>query len=175
MTSGRAPVNRRGLTQKQETFCLEYFRTGHATNSALVAHYSPRTAQAIAAENLSKPLIQARLAALRKRVEDASIMTQVEIEQRLSEIARARLTDVMKNPTGSGALKSLKVHKVGEHMTITDFELHDPVGAMRELNKMRHIYEVGSPINIDNRQLVVNVVSPEAKDLTARITQGERT
>ncbi|KKK69674.1 hypothetical protein LCGC14_2931650, partial [marine sediment metagenome] len=45
----------KGLTQKQETFVLNYFQTGHATNSALTAGYSPKTAQVIAAENLSKP------------------------------------------------------------------------------------------------------------------------
>ena len=46
------------LTNKQQKFADEYIRTGNATKSALEAGYSPKTAQRMGSENLSKPLIK---------------------------------------------------------------------------------------------------------------------
>ena len=47
-----------GLTAKQRVFCDEYVRNGcNATKAAIAAGYSLKSAQVIAAENLSKPCI----------------------------------------------------------------------------------------------------------------------
>ncbi len=52
------------LTDKQERFCLEYVVDLNATQAAIRAGYSKKTAQRIGSENLSKPLIQERLGEL---------------------------------------------------------------------------------------------------------------
>jgi phage terminase small subunit len=63
----------KNLTAKQDLFCREYIVDLNATQAAIRAGYSEKTAQAIGAENLTKPLIAARLAELHeernKRVE----------------------------------------------------------------------------------------------------------
>ena len=43
------------MTPKQRKFCDEYIKTGNATQSAINAGYSQKTAKSIGAENLTKP------------------------------------------------------------------------------------------------------------------------
>jgi len=46
------------MTRKQKTFCEEYVTNGfNATQAALSAGYSKKTAKAIASENLTKPYV----------------------------------------------------------------------------------------------------------------------
>lgn len=45
------------LTPKQQRFVSEYLRLGNATKAAIAAGYSEKTANRIATENLSKPVI----------------------------------------------------------------------------------------------------------------------
>ena len=55
------------LTAKQEAFARNYVANGfNATRAAIAAGYSEDTAQAIGAENLTKPLVSARIAELTK-------------------------------------------------------------------------------------------------------------
>jgi len=70
------------LTDKQEMFCREYLVDYNATQAAIRAGYSKKTAQAIATENLSKPLIQERLKVLK-----APIIEDVEI--RAEDVAKS--------------------------------------------------------------------------------------
>jgi len=58
------------LTQKQNNFIVEYCVDWNATQAAIRAGYSQRTAHSIGAENLTKPLIKA---AIDKRVEDLAM------------------------------------------------------------------------------------------------------
>ena len=62
------------LTDKQEMFCREYLIDLNATQAAIRAGYSVKTANRIAAQNLSKLDIQNRIAELKaKRNEDVGI------------------------------------------------------------------------------------------------------
>ena len=54
-----------GLTDKQEMFCREYLIDLTATQAAIRAGYSVKTANRIATQNLSKLDIQNRLAKLK--------------------------------------------------------------------------------------------------------------
>ena len=167
------------LTQKQETFCLKYFELGNASEAARLALYSPRTVGVIGYENLRKPQIQARISELRKAAEDASVMNVLERKQRLTEIARTRLTDFMelgqdgswvnigKETPNSGAIQEIhsrtEYDDDGAHPTVyTSVKLHDPVRAIQELNKMEKIYSEGTTVNVDNRKVEINV---DAKEL----------
>lgn len=48
----------RKLTLKQKKFTAEYLKSGNGTQAAIKAGYSKNSAQEIASENLSKPIIQ---------------------------------------------------------------------------------------------------------------------
>lgn len=51
-----------GLSVKQRAFVTEYLITGNATQAAIAAGYSAKTARQIGAENLTKPVIASYLA-----------------------------------------------------------------------------------------------------------------
>lgn len=138
------------LTQKQETFCLKYFELGNATEAALIAGYSPKTARAIASINLTKADIQARLKELNQNTEDASIATVTERKQRLTELA-----------------KEDNEGKFG-------FQRQPNISAIAELNKMEKVYTENT-VNVDNRTLNIIVNSEKAKELTQKLIEGERT
>lgn len=177
------------LTQKQETFCLKYFELGNASEAALIAGYSMKTAAVIASENLNKPKIIERIQQLRQVAEDASIATVLERKQILTEITRGRVSDLLDDSQRikqGGNLDTAAIQEIdttdikigkGEHAalaTITKVKLHSPIQAIAELNKMEKIYAEAS-VTIDNRTLNINVISDKGKALTERLTEGERT
>lgn len=64
-----------GLTWKQERFCRHYVKTGNGTQSAIKAGYSPKTAYAIASENLRKPEVADRIDQIRAMALDTEEIT----------------------------------------------------------------------------------------------------
>ncbi len=139
------------LTQKQFTFCLQYVKTGKERDSAITAGYSPKTAHVIASENLTKPKIIDYIQALRQKTEDASIANVVERKQRLTVIMRED-----------------NFGKFGINRTSN-------ISAADLLNKMDKIYTDGPTVNIDNRDLTINVLTPKARKQVEKLIEGERT
>jgi phage terminase small subunit len=177
------------LTQKQETFCINYFESGNATEAAIKAGYSKRTAVVIASNNLTKIKVINRLQELRDAVASEKIMGVTERKERLSEIARARLTDyvtcgpdrdlvnVGPESPNTAALQEItsrtEVDKDGAgEAVVTKIKLHNPMTAISELNKMERIYDEGTTVNIDNRKIEIIVSSETAKKLTEQILIG---
>lgn len=79
------PKKKPKLTPKQRLFVHEYLKDLNATQAAIRAGYSRKTAQAISTENLSKPLIQEAI--------------QKEFDKRAGEVdltAKRILTEIMK-------------------------------------------------------------------------------
>lgn len=65
------------LTDKQERFCEEYLIDLNATQAAIRAGYSAKTAASIGAENLIKPEIHARIVSLKaERADELKIDAQ---------------------------------------------------------------------------------------------------
>lgn len=76
------------LTPKQRKFCDEYLVDRNATQAAIRAGYSAKTAYAIGKENLHKPLIRENI---NSRIEKQSEKTQITVEtilRRLDNLAR---------------------------------------------------------------------------------------
>lgn len=79
------------LTPRQQRFVDGFVVGGNATEAARRAGYSERTARQIAAENLSKPVIQAAIEAARRREADYwQLQKQDVIEALLGAIAMAK-------------------------------------------------------------------------------------
>lgn len=76
-----------GLTDKQAAFIREYLRDYNATQAAIRAGYSAKTAYSIGQENLKKPEIYS--------VIDARIMSADEAAVNITEIARGDMADLM--------------------------------------------------------------------------------
>ena len=131
------------LTDKQEMFCKEYLIDLNATQAALRAGYSKKTACAIGLENLGKPIIQNRLSQLKanreKRVQinaDWVLEQAVKVHSRcmedrelIMEAVKGQKKYVAKtNEDGeflykfdsNGALKALDT--IGKHVNIQAFK-----------------------------------------------------
>lgn len=67
------------LTPRQERFADEFVLCGNATEAARRSGYSERTARQIASENLSKPVIRARIQALQQAQADQWEITRQDI------------------------------------------------------------------------------------------------
>ena len=81
------------LTAKQKAFVQEYLVDLNATQAALRAGYSPNSAQQIATENLSKPLIQDAIQAALKAREKRTEVTQDYVIAKLREIVEKDASD----------------------------------------------------------------------------------
>ena len=175
------------LRGKQEQFCINYFVSGNASEAARLAGYAPSTR---AYQILGSPNVQERLRELRERAAKASdaIMTVAERQERLSEIARANLTNFMElgadgswvnlgsETKGSGAIQEIHSRTTydndGAEATVhTSVKLHDPMKAIDLLNKMDKIYSDGYQDNRRVTQYNIYVIDNEAKELIGQVGQ----
>ncbi|CZR97671.1 Terminase small subunit [Clostridioides difficile] len=76
------------LTEKQKRFCDYYIETGNATQSAIKAGYSPKTAAVIGAENLTKPNIKNYVDEELKILTSKRIADAKEVMEYLTKILR---------------------------------------------------------------------------------------
>ncbi len=79
------------LTPKQDKFCQEYMIDLNATQAAIRAGYSKKTAKTIAGQNLSKLIIQEKLTKLNKKRQEDTGITAKKV---LIEAGRIAFADV---------------------------------------------------------------------------------
>ena len=75
------------LTDKQKRFCEEYIIDLNATQAAIRAGYSEKTARQTASENLSKPDIQDYISELKNKVSERLNLSVDWVVNRLKEIS----------------------------------------------------------------------------------------
>jgi phage terminase small subunit len=85
------PVPNPTLSAKQQLFILEFLVDKNATQAAIRAGYSVRTARKIATENLSKPVIKA---AIDTEIEKQKARITFTADQVLEELARVGFADM---------------------------------------------------------------------------------
>lgn len=76
------------MTAKQQRFCDEYLIDLNATQAAIRSGYSEKTANRIATENLSKPVIKEYIAARMAEKDDELIADQNEVLKYLTSVMR---------------------------------------------------------------------------------------
>lgn len=91
------------LTPKQQRFVEEYLVDLNATQAAIRAGYSARTARQIGDENLSKPDVAAAVAAAQA---ERSARTEITADRVLKELAKIGFSDIRKIFTPGGNLLS---------------------------------------------------------------------
>lgn len=90
------------LTIKQKKFADEYIKTGNATQSAINAGYSKKTCYSIGNENLKKPEIKKYINKRLEEIDSKKIISQKEIMELLSSIARGESTEQTLIGVGEG-------------------------------------------------------------------------
>lgn len=76
------------LTEKQKRFADEYIISGNATQSAIKAGYSKKTARFVAAENLTKPNIKNYIDERLAKLESKRIANAQEVLEYLTGVMR---------------------------------------------------------------------------------------
>lgn len=81
------------LTEKQRRFANEYIISGNATQAAISAGYSKRTAKSVGSENLTKPDIRQYIDERLDQLQSEKIANQEEVLEYLSKVMRGEETD----------------------------------------------------------------------------------
>lgn len=105
------------LTPKQQRFADEYIKTGNATQSAIEAGYSKKTAAVIAAENLIKPNIKSYIAERMEQIASNRVMGYTEAVELLTSIARGELMETVVVGTMDGVEKVEKEADIKTRIT----------------------------------------------------------
>lgn len=89
------------MNERQRRFADEYIKTGNATQAAINAGYSEKTANRIASQNLSKLDIKSYIDEQMQELHKSNIMDATEALYILSEIARGKRDEevLILNPT----------------------------------------------------------------------------
>ena len=81
------------LTPKQKAFADYYIETGNATESAIKAGYSKKTARVIGQENLTKPAIKTYIDEKMEQLADKRIAKAEEVLEYLTRVIRGEETE----------------------------------------------------------------------------------
>ena len=88
------------MTPKQQKFCDEYIKTGNATQSAINAGYSKKTAKQIGQQNLTKLDIKNYINRRMETIADNTIATAEETLGILTKIVRGEHTEQVTTAEG---------------------------------------------------------------------------
>jgi len=103
------------LTAKQQAFCEEYLIDLNASQAAVRAGYSVKTAKDIGCENLAKPNIASYIAELkRKRSEKTAINAAWVLEKSVILYQRCMAESDEFSPSGAGKALDL----IGKHIDV---------------------------------------------------------
>ena len=101
------------MTAKQKRFCDEYLIDLNATQAAIRAGYSKRTANRIGTENLSKPVIKQYIDKRMAEKESQLIADQDEVLKYLTSVMRGESESeiVVVEGVGDGCSEARNIHK----------------------------------------------------------------
>ena len=88
------------LTQKQRRFIDEYIISGNATQAAIKAGYSKKTARKIGQENLTKPDIKAAIEKRNAEIQSKKTADLTEVMEYLTSVMRGEQTESVATSKG---------------------------------------------------------------------------
>jgi phage terminase small subunit len=135
----------RDLTERQRQFVAEYAIDLNATQAALRAGYSPKSARVAGSANLRKPAVKKAIAAAQGPLLAALELNAAQVLQELARIARANVLDYVRvDDEGmpeldlswltrdTAAALSFKVEDDGGRRRVT-FGMHNKIAALDRL------------------------------------------
>ena len=101
------------MTKKQKRFCDEYLIDCNATQAAIRAGYSKKTAYSIGQENLNKPEIKAYIEQELEKIRDNNIADAAEVMKYLTSVLRGEsLAEiVVVEGDGDGCSSARRINK----------------------------------------------------------------
>lgn len=130
------------MNAKQKRFCEEYVICGNATQSAISAGYSKRSAKQLGQALLTKHDLQDYIKELSEKIASDKIMQAKEMQERLTAMIRDEIEEevLMSEGCGDGVTEIVKKHKKAS--------FNDKVKAIQLLAKMQGVLESGNNVNI---------------------------
>ncbi len=182
------PRTKSGLTPKQERFALEWLIDFNATQAAVRAGYSPRTANEQGARLLAKASVQALVAKQRDKFMRKADVSKERVIEEYRRIAFAEPRAVMTwGPSGvilkeSSELTEDEAAAVAEVAEVPTREgvavrikMHSKTEALKALAQHLGLFDGHTGEGAAPAEVKVLVVNGEARVLTERILSGERT
>ena len=162
------------LTEKQKRFVSEYLVDLNATQAAIRAGYSAKTAEVIGYENLRKPQIMAAVAERQTQLSNKLEISQEKVLQELAAIAFANGTDFV-TVTGAGLLDVKATSDVSKEklpaiagikysQTGIEIKLHDKVRALELLGKHLGIFATGNGAAAQEDNNIFEVIDQSTRE-----------
>ncbi|OJT01223.1 terminase small subunit [Marinobacter nauticus] len=166
------------LTPKQQRFVDEYLVDLNATQAAIRAGYSEKTARQTGAQNLSKPVIAD---AIQERIGERSEKVGVDAQyvlKRLHEIDQLDIADLLDD---TGKVRPIKQWPKAWRTSISGLDIHELVmGDIETIvrkvkwpDKLRNLELIGKHVNVkafeseaspgDDRPIHIEIVNPHAQ------------
>lgn len=111
-----------GLTDKQLAFCAEYLVDLNATQAAIRAGYSKKTAKSTGFQNMERPEIRVEI---QKLMDDRSQRTEITSDAVIREVARLAFSDVRKLFDENGAMLPIDKWPDGMAAAIASVEVDE--------------------------------------------------
>ncbi|MDF8367059.1 terminase small subunit [Weissella paramesenteroides] len=162
------------LTEKQKRFADEYIKSGNATQAAIKAGYSKRTARTIAQQNLTKLDIKSYIDERMRTIENNRIMTAKEAVEFLTSVVRGDVKETVVIGTPMGAEEIEKEPDVKTRISaakeiLKRYPDNDKVmeQQLRKLTAEADIAEAQAKRELSDEQnssIEVSIVMPEQED-----------
>jgi len=110
------------VNTRQRKFCDEYLISGNATDAAIKAGYSPKTAYSMGNENLNKPELKAYIETELDKIHSAKIADAEEVMKYLTSVMRGEHTEEIPLLCGDGC-QELTQKEVGAKERLKAAEL----------------------------------------------------
>lgn len=178
------------MTDKQKRFCEEYMIDLNATQAAIRAGYSPKTAYSIGEENLKKPDIQNRIAQLQAEQSRRTGVSADRVVRELAKIAFVNAGDLIDPETASvkldasrddlAAVQSIKVKTFGEDGLEHEVKLADKLRALDLLGRHLGVFKENlespsteSEVSRSGDDKMFQLLAPQFLPTWQRILRGE--
>lgn len=158
------------MNERQRRFADEYIKTGNATQAAINAGYSEKTANRIASQNLSKLDIKSYIDEQMQELHKSNIMDATEALYILSEIARGKRDEevlILNQTTGKVERHTKKADNATVIKAITEILKRYPTAKQAEkleleLAKLRE--QVNANEAQDEQIIIVDEWAEEVDD-----------
>lgn len=157
------------MTKKLKLFCDEYLIDLNGTQAAIRAGYSPKTAKAIASENLTKPDVRAYIdRAMAERSKRTGVNADRVIEE-LARVAFVNAANVIDAETATlrsdvtvddtAAIQSVKVKTFGEDGIEREIKLADKLKALELLGKHLGMFKDNINLEVKSSEKLDDIIS----------------
>lgn len=130
------------MTERQERFCQEYSKLGNATQSAINAGYSERSAKQVGQRLLTNDDVKQRIRELQGEIKNQNIADAREMQSILTSIIRAESEEevIVVEGIGDGCSEGVK-HKKKPSQS-------DRIKAINLLAKMQGVLDNSMTLNV---------------------------